>query len=93
MNEYRQALDERAGLDREPNEPRGPLSMPLKVSEIIKMIEADGWYLVATRGSHRQYKHPVKPGRVTVAGKPSKELPPGTERSILRQARTTRRAQ
>ncbi|HEX4259268.1 MAG TPA: type II toxin-antitoxin system HicA family toxin [Streptosporangiaceae bacterium] len=67
--------------------------MPLKVSEIIKMIETDGWYLVATRGSHRQYKHPVKPGRVTIAGKPSHELPPGTERSILRQAGLGRRAQ
>lgn len=67
--------------------------MPLKVSEIIKMIEADGWYLVATRGSHRQYKHLVKPGRVTIAGKPSQELPPGTERSILRQAGITWRAQ
>lgn len=67
--------------------------MPLKVSEIIKMIEADGWYLVATRGSHRQYKHAVKPGRVTVAGKPSQELPPGTERSILRQAGIIRRPQ
>ena len=67
--------------------------MPLKVSEIIKMIQADGWYLVATRGSHRQYKHPVKPGRVTIAGKPSQELPPGTERSILRQAGLVRRAQ
>ena len=67
--------------------------MPLKVSEIIKMIEADGWYLVATRGSHRQYKHLDKPGRVTIAGKPSNALPPGTERSILRQAGITRRAQ
>lgn len=67
--------------------------MPVKVSEMIKLIEADGWYLVATRGSHRQYKHPTKPGRVTVAGKPSKELPPGTERSIFRQAGMTRRAQ
>ena len=67
--------------------------MPLRVSEIIKMIEADGWYLVATKGSHRQYKHSVKPGRVTIAGKPSQELPPGTERSILRQAALTRRAQ
>jgi predicted RNA binding protein YcfA (HicA-like mRNA interferase family) len=47
--------------------------MPLKVSEMIRLIEADGWYLVATKGSHRQYKHPAKPGRVTVAGKPSKE--------------------
>ena len=71
----------------------GASSVPLKVSEIIKLIEADGWYLVATRGSQRQYKHPDKPGRVTVAGKPSKELPPDTERSILRQAGITRRAQ
>lgn len=60
--------------------------MPLKVGEIIKLIETDGWYLAATRGSHRQDKHPSKPGRVTVAGKPSAVLPPGTERSILRQA-------
>ncbi|RIQ18273.1 type II toxin-antitoxin system HicA family toxin [Jiangella rhizosphaerae] len=60
--------------------------MPLKVSEILKLIEADGWYLHATRGSHRQYKHPTKPGRVTVAGKPSATLPIGTERSILKQA-------
>ena len=60
--------------------------MPLKVSEIIEMIEEDGWYLVATKGSHRQYKHRTKAGRVTVAGKPSKDLPPGIERSILRQA-------
>ena len=65
--------------------------MPLKVSEIIKVIETDGWYLAATRGSHRQYKHPSKPGRVTVAGKPSAVLPPGTERSILRQAGLNRR--
>jgi predicted RNA binding protein YcfA (HicA-like mRNA interferase family) len=60
--------------------------MPLKVREAIKMIEADGWFLVATRGSHRQYRHAVKPGRVTIAGKPSKDLPPGLERSILKQA-------
>lgn len=65
--------------------------MPLKVSEILRLIEADGWYLVATKGSHRQYRHPVKPGRVTVAGKPSGVLPPGTERSILRQAGLDRR--
>ena len=65
--------------------------MPLKVSEIIKLVEADGWYLAATRGSHRQYKHPVKLGRATIAGKPSAVLPPGTERSILRQAGLNRR--
>ena len=50
--------------------------MPLKVREIIKLIEADGWYLVTTASSHRQFKHPLKPGRVTIAGKPSAELPP-----------------
>ena len=66
-------------------------SVPLKVREIIKLIETDGWYLVTTVGSHRQYKHPLKAGRVTIAGKPSAELPPGTERSILRQARLDRR--
>ena len=65
--------------------------MPLKVGEILKLIEADGWYLVVTKGSHRQYKHPSKPGRVTVAGKSSAVLPPGTERSILRQAGLNRR--
>ncbi|MFC5142582.1 type II toxin-antitoxin system HicA family toxin [Actinomycetospora rhizophila] len=65
--------------------------MPRKVSEIIKMIEADGWYLVVTRGSHRQYKHPTKAGRTTVAGKPSDTLHPRTERSILDQAGLERR--
>lgn len=58
----------------------------MKVREAIRMIEADGWFLVATRGSHRQYKHPTKPGRVTVAGKPSDDLAPGTLNSILKQA-------
>jgi predicted RNA binding protein YcfA (HicA-like mRNA interferase family) len=55
----------------------------MKVREAIKLIEDDGWFLVATRGSHRQYKHPIKPGRVTVAGKPSDDLAPGTQASIL----------
>jgi predicted RNA binding protein YcfA (HicA-like mRNA interferase family) len=56
---------------------------------MIKLIEADGWYFVTQRGSHRQYKHPTKPGRVTIPGKPSKELDPDLERSILRQAGLT----
>ncbi|NKE59392.1 type II toxin-antitoxin system HicA family toxin [Lentzea sp. PSKA42] len=60
--------------------------MPTKVSEIIKQIEADGWQLDRTRGSHRQYRHPAKTGTVTVAGKPSDTLHPRTEASILRQA-------
>jgi predicted RNA binding protein YcfA (HicA-like mRNA interferase family) len=50
------------------------------------LIENDGWFLVATRGGHRQYKHPAKPGRVTVAGKASDDLAPGTVNSILKQA-------
>jgi len=58
----------------------------MKVREMIRLIERDGWYLVATRGSHRQYKHPSKPGRVTIAGKPSDDLAPGTRNSIMKQA-------
>ncbi|HYB32862.1 MAG TPA: type II toxin-antitoxin system HicA family toxin [Steroidobacteraceae bacterium] len=49
----------------------------MKVADILRMLHDDGWYLVATRGSHRQYKHPTKPGRVTVPGKPSDDLAPG----------------
>jgi predicted RNA binding protein YcfA (HicA-like mRNA interferase family) len=52
----------------------------MKVKDVIRLLEAEGWFLVATRGSHRQYKHPVRPGRVTVAGKP------GTLNSILKQS-------
>jgi len=58
----------------------------MKVRDVIKMIEADGWYLIATRGSHRQYKHPTKLGRVTIAGHPGDDLAPGTLNSILKQA-------
>jgi predicted RNA binding protein YcfA (HicA-like mRNA interferase family) len=58
----------------------------MKVRDAIKLIEDDGWLLVATRGSHRQYKHLLKPGRVTVAGRPSDDLAPGTFASILKQA-------
>jgi predicted RNA binding protein YcfA (HicA-like mRNA interferase family) len=58
----------------------------MKVRQATRMLLSDGWFLVATRGSHRQYKHATKPGRVTVAGKPSDDLPPGTLNSILRQA-------
>ena len=58
----------------------------MKVVHILTMLRDDGWFLVAQKGSHRQFKHPVKPGRVTVAGKPSEELSPGTLGSILKQA-------
>jgi predicted RNA binding protein YcfA (HicA-like mRNA interferase family) len=60
--------------------------MPMKVREIIRLVEQDGWYHVVTRGSHRQYKHPTKPGRVTIAGKLSDDLSPAIERSVLKQA-------
>lgn len=58
----------------------------MKTKELIKIIENDGWYLVRTRGSHRQYKHSIKKGLVTVPGKLSDELAPGTLNSILKQA-------
>jgi len=58
----------------------------MKVREAIRLLEDDGWFLVATRGSHRQYKHPKKSGRVTIAGKLSDDLAPGTLNSILKQA-------
>jgi len=57
----------------------------MKVSEILRLLQDDGWFLVATRGSHRQYKHPSKAGRVTVPGKPS-DLAAGTLNSILKQS-------
>lgn len=60
--------------------------MPMTVREAIELIEEDGWVLVRQKGSHRQYHHPSKPGTVTIAGKPSLDLDPKTEKSILRQA-------
>jgi predicted RNA binding protein YcfA (HicA-like mRNA interferase family) len=58
----------------------------VKVREVIRLIGDDGWRQVRTTGSHRQFKHPTKPGLVTVAGKPSLDIPPGTLKSILKQA-------
>jgi predicted RNA binding protein YcfA (HicA-like mRNA interferase family) len=58
----------------------------MKVSEVLKLLSDDGWYLARTRGSHRQYKHPRKAGLVTIAGKPSDDLAPGTLNSILKQS-------
>jgi predicted RNA binding protein YcfA (HicA-like mRNA interferase family) len=56
------------------------------VGEVLRLLAQDGWYRVATRGSHRQFKHPWRPGRVTVAAKPGERLARGTLRSILKQA-------
>jgi predicted RNA binding protein YcfA (HicA-like mRNA interferase family) len=58
----------------------------MKVKEAISIIENDSWYLVRTRGSHRQYKHLIKSGLVTIAGKLSEDLASGTANSILKQA-------
>jgi predicted RNA binding protein YcfA (HicA-like mRNA interferase family) len=58
----------------------------MKVSEVLGLLVEDGWYLVATKGSHRQFKHPSKAGRVTVPGKLSNDLAPGTLNSILKQS-------
>ncbi len=58
----------------------------VKVREVVRMLEDDGWLLVRTRGSHHQYKHPTKPGLVTIPGNRNDELAPGTLNSILKQA-------
>lgn len=58
----------------------------MKVTEVLRRLRKDGWNLQATRGSHRQFKHGEKPGRVTVPGKPSDDLAPGTLNSIYKQA-------
>jgi len=58
----------------------------MKVRELVRLLEGDGWYLARTRGSHRQYKHSTKPGVVTLPGKPNDDLAPGTLNSVLKQA-------
>lgn len=75
--------------------PRGPVANGLstcsrtrgmKYRELVALIEDDGWRLVRRRGSHRQYRHETKPGLVTIAGQPAKDVPKGTAANILRQA-------
>lgn len=73
-----EAAAERAEYDQSP--------MPTRVQELIARLEADGWYQVRQKGSHRQYHHASKAGTVTLAGKPSVDVPPGTLNSILKQA-------
>jgi predicted RNA binding protein YcfA (HicA-like mRNA interferase family) len=58
----------------------------MKVRDLLALLARDGWYLARTRGSHQQFKHPIKPGVVTVAGHPGHEVAPGTLNSILKQA-------
>ena len=62
----------------------------MKIRDVLKLIEADGWYKVKSKGGHRQYKHPTKPGRVTIAGHPNDDLGPETLNSIFKQARLPR---
>jgi predicted RNA binding protein YcfA (HicA-like mRNA interferase family) len=58
----------------------------MKVSELLALLQRDGWFMARQRGSHRQFHHPHKSGTVTVAGKPSVDVPPGTLNSALKQA-------
>ena len=58
----------------------------MKIRDLVKRLVADGWYLSRQRGSHRQFKHPTKPGLVTIAGKPNEDLALGTLNSIFKQA-------
>ncbi len=58
----------------------------MKIREIIRLVEKDGWVQITQKGSHRQYKHPVKKGRVTIAGKPKQDVHPKTLNSVLKQA-------
>ena len=58
----------------------------MKIRDVIKLIEADGWFIITTKRSHRQYKHHLKSGRVTIAGHPGDDLAAGTLNSVLKQA-------
>jgi len=58
----------------------------MKVRDLIRQLETEGWILTRIRGSHRQFKHSGRPGTVTVAGKPSVDVPSGTLNAILKQA-------
>ncbi|PYS37342.1 MAG: addiction module toxin, HicA family [Acidobacteria bacterium] len=58
----------------------------MKVRQIISIIERDGWYRVDAKGGHRQYKHPLKKGRVTISGHSNDDVHPKTLNSILKQA-------
>jgi predicted RNA binding protein YcfA (HicA-like mRNA interferase family) len=64
----------------------------LKVRDVIKIVEEDGWYHVETKGDHRQYKHPVKKGRTTISGHPEKEMSPDTFNSVLKQAQIDKKS-
>jgi predicted RNA binding protein YcfA (HicA-like mRNA interferase family) len=58
----------------------------MKIRDVLRMLAENGWYLARSKGSHQQFRHPTKPGLVTVAGQPADDLAPGTLKSILKQA-------
>jgi predicted RNA binding protein YcfA (HicA-like mRNA interferase family) len=72
--------------NRQRNAPHAWYNQGMKVRDVIRLLEQDGWARIAQKGSHRQFRHPTKPGKVTVAGKMSDEVPRGTLRNLLRQA-------
>ena len=72
-----------------PHQPQEAAIPVVKIRMMLRLLAEDGWVLVATRGSHRQFEHPVKNGRVTVAGKDSDDLAQGTYNPILKQAKLT----
>jgi predicted RNA binding protein YcfA (HicA-like mRNA interferase family) len=82
---YWTVTDFACDLDR-PSCVDGPIGCAMKVREVIRLIEADGWYLVGTRGSHRQFLCPIERGKVTISGKASLDMPPGTLKSVMKQA-------
>ena len=69
----------------------GVMTYFMKVRDVIKLVEADGWYMISIKGDHRQYKHPIKRGRVTIAGHRNIDVPVGTLISIFKQAQIERR--
>jgi predicted RNA binding protein YcfA (HicA-like mRNA interferase family) len=60
---------------------------PIKIRKLIELLESDGWRIDRQKGSHRQFKHPGKPGVVTIAGKDDEEIQRGTLNSVLKQAK------
>jgi len=58
----------------------------MKVRDLVKLLEKDGWFLARVNGSHHHYHHPHKPGTVTIPGQPGKDIPEGTRNSVLKQA-------
>jgi predicted RNA binding protein YcfA (HicA-like mRNA interferase family) len=84
--------DESSAVRREPDQGQ-KVSVPKKVREMVRIVEDDGWKEVSREGSHRQYKHPVKRGRVTIPGKLGDDIHPKTERSIFKQAQIERKEQ